>query len=96
MHTEAQRKALDGLVKRAKEDSKFREKVRQNPVRLLEEAGLPQDAIRDILRDEYRGKVVLEDPRLSAEGKDALLRFPCIWTDCWCTCWCSDCCISDV
>lgn len=99
---EEQRKKLDRLVKQAKEDAKFRERMKKNPVGVLEEAGLSHRAIGDILREEGYVKFVPDDSRLSPEGKQAMLRIipniglPCIWTDCFYTCWCSDCCISDI
>ncbi len=47
-----QKAIVDQLVQRAKTDASFRQEVQDDPVRTLQRAGLSDEAITEVLRDE--------------------------------------------
>ena len=78
---------IDRLVARAKRDSGFKQRVKEDPVGALQEAGFTEDALREVLIDEGYGDLDPEDKKLKPKQKKAVD----VARDCWSTCWLSDC-----
>jgi hypothetical protein len=92
-----QRDKIQALAQQAKDDPKFKESLRRDPVGVLKQAGVVDDAIGDFLREEGYTKADPATHNLSTEGKSSYqglkTNLRC-WDECCFTCMCTDCCIT--
>lgn len=100
-----QREKLQGLVDRANGEPQFRQQLRDDPIAVLQQAGVPIDLIGDYLREEGYAHRDPNDPKLTGQERAALARIrqkvdvtPAMacWDECCFTCWCTECCITRI
>src|ERR1035437_2389191 len=91
-----QREKLQALVKQAKTDTTVKDTLRQDPIGVLQQAGLTEHAIGDFLREEGYSKASVDSLKMSAEGKANFSRIipnTRCWDECCFTCMCTGCCV---
>jgi hypothetical protein len=67
-----QRQKLEALVKQAKEDPKFRETIKADPVGVLTQAGISMRMIGDVVGEEVYLNRDPNDPTLSPQQRAAV------------------------
>ena len=85
-----QRDKLQGLVNRAKREPSFKQQVQDDPLGVLEQAGLSREAIGDFLREEGYADLDPNSPQLSPRKRNAVEAarwcegccLTCIFTEC--------------